>query len=317
MSQQQPLANPTMGKTNPSKFLSAGIEEILASSFADNIRCMGLSLRETAASVHADFDADGQLENLSLPRTADMSKLSCDSLSSLPSEVRSKIGGNESGRVKMGQLNKDPWEMSQPAFESSWMKDKINELSQMEDASFRSGDHMASRLLEDEMAWEQENADIPEMNAKRRQISPVKGTRKPQLKDHVDFSCFSGYLAQEDEMSRHYNDSTVNNEGSVCSVGHYFNKMSDDLNDMVGGDQSPPQRRPLPLIDVTNDIESPRSPTKAYGGSKAGQYGGKENKENSLSVSCIAKAISKYRTYALVTSVCYSPINNHLSLQHR
>ncbi|XP_053664777.1 uncharacterized protein LOC128713930 [Anopheles marshallii] len=273
------------GKTNPSKFLSAGIEEILASSFADNIRCMGRSLRETAASVHADFEGD-QIANLSLPRTADMSKLSCDSLSSLPTGVRSEI---VTGKLEQSD-NRDPWEMSQPAFASSWMKEKIHELSQMEEASFRSADHMASRLLEDEMAWEQENADIPAMNANRRQISPVKGIRKPQLKDHVDFSCFSGYLAQADDMSRRYDDSTVNNDGSICSVGHYFNKMSDDLNSMVG-DQSPPQRRALPLIDVTNDIESPRSPLKVFGASKAEQYK-KENKENSLSLSCIAKAIT-------------------------
>ncbi|XP_050076136.1 uncharacterized protein LOC126563533 [Anopheles maculipalpis] len=289
---QQPLATTNMGKTNPTKFLTAGIEEILASSFADNIRCMGLSLRETAASVHADFEGGSQLANMSLPRTADMSKMSCDSLSSLPPGVRSSMDRKEAGTGKLGQSNKDPWEISQPAFESSWMKDKINELSQMEEASFRSGDHMASRLLEDEMAWEQENADIPEMNAKRRQISPIKGTRKPQLKDHVDFSCFSGYLAQEDDESRIYNHNSTNNEASVCSVGHYFNKMSDNLNDMVGGEHSPPQRRPLPLIDVTNDIESPKSPTKVYGGSKAVQSGGKENKENSLSVSCIVKAIT-------------------------
>uniref|UniRef100_A0A182JWJ7 MSP domain-containing protein n=1 Tax=Anopheles christyi TaxID=43041 RepID=A0A182JWJ7_9DIPT len=232
MSQQPSLA---IGKSNPSKFLSAGIEEILASSFADNIRCMGQSLRETAASVHANFDAD-QLANLSLPRTADMSKLSCDSLSSLSSGVHSEINKAATVTRKNDLQNKDPWEMSQPAFDSSWMKEKINELSQMEEASFRSGDHMASKLLEDEMAWEQENADIPEMNAKQRQISPVKGVRKPQLKDHVDFSCFSGYLAQEDDISRHDNDNTMNN----CSVGHYFNKMSDDLMNMVG-DRSPPQ----------------------------------------------------------------------------
>uniref|UniRef100_A0A182PWE9 MSP domain-containing protein n=1 Tax=Anopheles epiroticus TaxID=199890 RepID=A0A182PWE9_9DIPT len=73
--------------------------------------------------------------------------------------------------------------MSQPAFDSSWMKDKINELSQMEEASFRSGDHMASRLLVDEMAWEQENADIPEMNAKQRQVSPIKGSPSMDLED--------------------------------------------------------------------------------------------------------------------------------------
>uniref|UniRef100_A0A182WCS9 MSP domain-containing protein n=1 Tax=Anopheles minimus TaxID=112268 RepID=A0A182WCS9_9DIPT len=275
----------TGGKTNPSKFLSAGIEEILASSFADNIRCMGRSLRETAASVHADFEGD-QLANSSLPRTADMSKMSCDSLTSLPTGLRT---GSVKGNTEQ-QNNRDPWEMSQPAFESSWMKEKINELSQMEEASFRSADHMASRLLEDEMAWEQENADIPEMNAKRRQISPVKGVRKPQLKDHVDFSCFSGYLAQADDTSSRYSDNTANNDGSVCSVGHYFNKMSDDLNCMVG-DVSPPQRRPLPLIDVTNDIDSPRSPLKVVSGSKTKQNS-KENKENSLSLSCIAKAIT-------------------------
>ncbi|XP_061501928.1 uncharacterized protein LOC1278402 [Anopheles gambiae] len=287
MSQQQSLA---IGKSNPSKFLSAGIEEILASSFADNIRCMGQSLRETAASVHADFDGE-QLANLSLPRTADMSKLSCDSLSSLPSGVRTGIDKATTVAGKNNQPSNDPWEMSQPAFDSSWMKDKINELSQMEEASFRSGDHMASRLLEDEMAWEQENADIPQMNAKQRQVSPVKGARKPQLKDHVDFSCFSGYLAQEDEISRRYSESTMNNDGSICSVGHYFNKMSDDLKNMVS-DYSPPQRRPLALIDVTNDIENFNSPSKACGdSSKADQYG-KGNKENSLSVSCIAKAIT-------------------------
>uniref|UniRef100_A0A182RKK6 MSP domain-containing protein n=1 Tax=Anopheles funestus TaxID=62324 RepID=A0A182RKK6_ANOFN len=276
----------TNGKTKPSKFLSAGIEEILASSFADNIRSMGRSLRETAASVHAtDFDGD-QLANLSLPRTADMSKLSCDSLSSLPVGVRPETVTGISEQAN----NRDPWEMSQPAFESSWMKEKIHELSQMEEASFRSADHMASRLLEDEIAWEQENADIPSMNANRRQISPVKGSRKPQLKDHVDFSCFSGYLNQAGDISRRYDDNTANNDGSVCSVGHYFNKMSDDLNSMVG-DNSPPQRRPLPLIDVTNDIESPRSPGKLFNESKVKQYG-KENKETSLSVSCIAKAIT-------------------------
>uniref|UniRef100_A0A182NNI1 Uncharacterized protein n=1 Tax=Anopheles dirus TaxID=7168 RepID=A0A182NNI1_9DIPT len=240
-------------KTKPMKLLSAGIEEILASSFADNIRCMGRSLRETAASVHADYGSD-QLAELSLPRTADMSKLSCDSLSSLPSGTRPDMVSGAQNKTP-GQSNNAPWELTQPAFDSSWMKDKMNELSQMEEVSFRSGDQMASRLLADEMAWEQENADIPEMNAKQRQISPVKSMRKPHLKDHVDFSCFSGYLAQEDDVSQKYNKSVVDNDRSTCSVGNYFNKMSDDLKDMIG-DHSPPQRRPLPLVDVTNDLDS-------------------------------------------------------------
>ncbi|XP_053674125.1 uncharacterized protein LOC128724424 [Anopheles nili] len=262
-------------KPSAGNFLSTGIEEILASSFADNIRCMGRSLRESAASVHEDMQGD-----VSLPRTADMSKLSCDTLSSLPSGARSTDGNG------IGNSNKDPWDMSQPAFDNSWMRDKINELSQMEEASFRAGDHMESRLLEDEMAWEQEIADIPEMNANKRQVSPIKGAPKPQLKDHVDFSCFSGYLAQEDDMSRKYADATMENETSVCSVGRYFIKMSDDLKSIVN-DHSPPHRMPMPLIDVTNDIDSPRFITN----SKKDQFN-KENKENSLSVSYIAKAIT-------------------------
>uniref|UniRef100_A0A182Q5S9 Uncharacterized protein n=1 Tax=Anopheles farauti TaxID=69004 RepID=A0A182Q5S9_9DIPT len=281
MSQQASIPG---SKAKPMKLLSAGIEEILASSFADNIRCMGRSLRETVASVQADYGGE-KLAELSLPRTADMSKLSCDSLSSLPSGTRPDTD-SEFIKGNPRQSNNAPWEMTQPAFDSSWMKDKINELSQMEEASFRSGDQMASRLLADEMAWEQENADIPEMNAKQRQISPVNSTRKPQLKDHIDFSCFSGYLAQEDDVSQHCNKSDVENDKSSCSVGNYFNKMSDDLRDMIG-DHSPPQRRPLPLIDVTNDIESPRSPSKANR-----DRNGKENKENSLSVSYITKAMN-------------------------
>uniref|UniRef100_A0AAG5D0P8 Uncharacterized protein n=1 Tax=Anopheles atroparvus TaxID=41427 RepID=A0AAG5D0P8_ANOAO len=265
------------GNPNPSKFLSAGIEEILASSFADNIRSMGRSLRDSVASVHGEFGGH-RIADLSLPRTADMSNMSRDSLASLSSGVTGD---------PLPAADKDPWSMSQPAFESSWMRDKMNELSQMEEDSFRAAESMEARLLADEMAWEQENATIPEMNAQQHQPSPIKGTRKPQLKHHVDFSCFSGYLAQEDDTSRNYNtDDAGGNEGSVCSVGHYFNKMSDNLQSMID-DRSPPQRRPLPLIDMTNDIESPRSPVKAKRESND-----KENKENSLSVSYIAKAIT-------------------------
>ncbi|XP_058124543.1 uncharacterized protein LOC131294334 [Anopheles ziemanni] len=273
MNTQPSLAD---GRPNPSKFLSAGIEEILASSFADNIRSMGKSLRETVASVHDEFSGR-QIADLSLPRTADMSKLSRDSLASLPS----------SGPIPA--TDKDPWSITQPAFESSWMRDKINELSQMEEDSFQVAESMEARLLADEMAWEQENATIPEMNAKLHQPSPMKGARKPQLKDHVDFSCFSGYLAQEDDTSRNYNtDNGDGNEGSVCSVGHYFNKMSDNLKSMIG-DKSPPKRRPLPLIDMTNDIESPRS--QAIAKIELDKEDDKENKENALSVSYLTKAI--------------------------
>ncbi|KFB41529.1 hypothetical protein ZHAS_00009143 [Anopheles sinensis] len=274
MNTQPSLAD---GRTNPSKFLSAGIEEILASSFADNIRSMGKSFRESVASVHGEFSGR-QIADLSLPRTADMSKLSRDSLASLPSSA------------PIPATDKDPWSMTQPAaFESSWMRDKINELSQMEEDSFQVAESMEARLLADEMAWEQENATIPEMNAKQHQPSPVKGVRKPQLKDHVDFSCFSGYLAQEDDASRNYNtDNGEGNEGSVCSVGHYFNKMSDNLKSMIG-DKSPPKRRPLPLIDMTNDIESPRS--QAIAKIELDKEDDKENKENALSVSYLTKAI--------------------------
>ncbi|XP_035794562.1 uncharacterized protein LOC118467795 [Anopheles albimanus] len=269
----------TGNMSNASKFLSAGIEEILAASFADNIRSMGRSLRDNITVGGPDDEGTSTQPNradLSLPRTADMSKYSTNSVSSVAS-------GTNPGE--------DLWDISQPAFDSTWMKEKMDELSRMEEVSFRDGEKMQDQLLEDELEWEQEHAIIPEQNAKARAAtSPVRAMKKPQTMERVDFSCFSGYLVPENDVSRRQSEGNKESENdSHCSVGGYFKTMSDNLKNMIGGDNtSPPRRTPLPLIDMTNDaIESPKSPAKVK---RTGNY--KEDKENSLSVSSIARAIA-------------------------
>ncbi|XP_058065821.1 uncharacterized protein LOC131215448 [Anopheles bellator] len=254
----------TRGSSNDQNYVSVEIEEILAASFADNIRSMGKSLRKNATGA---IEME-QNDDKSLPRTADMSKFS-----------RPSIGSITSGAENFGVVGKDVWELSHQAFDNSWMKAKMNELSRMEDDSFRSGENMESKFLEDEIEWEQENAVIPLANAV--QASPVRATKKPQLTKHVDFSCFSGYLAQENNISQRCAGESENEDNSYCSVGQYFNKMSDDLKSMIG-DHSPPRRTPLPLLDITNDTMG----KDEHGISE------KAEKENSLSVSCIAKAIT-------------------------
>ncbi|XP_050091720.1 uncharacterized protein LOC126575194 [Anopheles aquasalis] len=271
---------------NASKFLSAGIEEILAASFADNIRSMGRSLRGNITVGELDGQGTSAQPNraeLSLPRTADMSKFSTNSVSSLAS------GTNPS---------EDLWNISQPAFDSTWMKEKMDELSRMEEVSFRDGEQMQDQLLEDELEWEQEHAIIPEQNAKARApTSPIRGVKKPLATEsarRVDLSCFSGsgYLVPEIDVSRGQSTAggkDTENDNSHCSVGGYFKTMSDNLKNMIGGDRkSPPWRKPIPLIDMTNDaIESPKYPVKV----KRSEYY-KEDKENSLGVSSIARAIA-------------------------
>ncbi|ETN57971.1 hypothetical protein AND_010463 [Anopheles darlingi] len=277
---QSATGRPATGNVpDASKFLSAGIEEILAASFADNIRSMGRSLRDSitvGGPGGEGISTQEQIADLSLPRTADLSKYSTNSLSSLAS-------GTNPG--------KDLWDISQPAFDGDWMKEKMDELSRMEEVSFRDGEKIQDQLLEDELEWEQEHAIIPEQNAKARApISPIRGVKKPQAAERVDFSCFSGYLVPERDVSRRQSEGCKDTQNdSACSVGDYFKIMSDDLKNMVGGDRiSPPRRTMHPLIDMTNDaIDSPKSPAKA----KRSTYD-KENKENSLSVSSLARAIN-------------------------
>lgn len=137
------------------------------------------------------------------------------------------------------------------------------------------------------MAWEQENAIIPEMNAQKGKSSTVPSKLPQNLRNHVDFSCFSGYLAQGDQDPM---NATRIEDSSYCSVGQYFNKMSDDLKGIISED-SPPRRTPLPLVDLSNtglsDELEGKIPNKPQRKIKSAET----DKENSLSVSKIIKAI--------------------------
>lgn len=252
------------------------IQAILNESIAPEVR--ELSGMFDRASVSNDsalhlLQSDDR-PDVSLPRTADMSRMSAirDSLSSIP-----QTNGQE-----------DFWDMpaAPTPFANSWMQ---NELFQLEEISFHPAEGQRSRLLEDEMAWEQENAIIPEMNAKK-DGSPVGASSKlPQnLRNHVDFSCFSGYLGQDDQGQMH---ATQIEDSSYCSVGHYFNKMSDDLNGIIS-ESSPPRRTPLPLVDLSNLGSSDESGGKTPSKPKRNLTSSADtDKENSLSVSKIVKAI--------------------------
>ena len=157
--------------------LAPDIQQLLHASISDEVReFAGAKTNDSALHLLQQDDRP----DLSLPRTADMSRLSSvrDSISSNPRQAKAQ----------------DFWDVSAaPAFGDSWMK---KELSQLEDISFRPADEQQSRLLEDEMAWEQEQAIIPEMNAAKAQPAPKGAAQKlpRNLKNHVDFSCFSGFL---------------------------------------------------------------------------------------------------------------------------
>ncbi|KAL9699326.1 hypothetical protein quinque_002767 [Culex quinquefasciatus] len=252
--------------------LAPDIQQLLHASISDEVREFAGGKPSIDSAVHLLQHDDRP--DLSLPRTADMSRLSSmrDSLSSNPRQPKTQ----------------DFWDVSAaPAFGESWMK---KELSQLEDISFRPADEQQSRLMEDEMAWEQEQAIIPEMNAAKGHPAPKGASQKlpKNLKNHVDFSCFSGFLGQE---------ATRIEDSSYCSVGEYFNKMSDDLKGMIPDDASPPRRTPLPLVDMSN-LGTPNETTTARGGASPGkrQHGGQKvtsDKENStLNMSSIMNVIN-------------------------
>lgn len=254
--------------------LAPDIQQLLHQSISSEVRELSKpSSSSNDSALHLLHHDDRP--DVSLPCTADMSRLS---------SVRDSLASNPKA---------DFWDVSAPAqaFGESWMK---KELSQLEDISFRPADEQQSRLLEDEMAWEQEQAIIPEMNAARNSQPHQKPSQKQpprNLKNHVDFSCFSGYLAHE---------ATRIEDSSYCSVGEYFNKMSDDLKGMIPDDQSPPRRTPLPLVDLSN-MAPPSRKSGSYrnippGWQEVPKKGGLEkptDKENStLNMSSIMKVIN-------------------------
>ncbi|XP_058464349.1 uncharacterized protein LOC131438367 [Malaya genurostris] len=262
--------------------IAPDIQELLHQSVADEIRELSLRYKEKQqandSALYGNRNEDRP--NFSLPRTADMSRMSSvrESLSSVPPKETS------------GSEKRDFWDITSAAVGDSWMQ---KELSQLDEIDFSSVEEQNSRLLKDEKAWEQENAIIPSVYEAARPISPSGGERvkyPTNLKNHVDFSCFSGYLAQEDVepmQATHIEDS------SYCSVGEYFNKMSSSLKGMIP-DGSPPRRTPYPLVDLSNfgtpDETIPKSLPK---GSKSQKVKNTESeKENSLSVSSIMKAIN-------------------------
>lgn len=256
--------------------LAPDIQQLLHASISDEVREFAGGKSSNDSALHLLQHDDRP--DVSLPRTADMSRFSSvrDSFTSIPRQPKTQ----------------DFWDVSAaPAFGDSWMK---KELSQLEDISFRPADEQQSRLLEDEMAWEQEQAIIPQMNAAKAQPASKGVTTKvpKNLKNHVDFSCFSGFLGQE---------ATRIEDSSYCSVGEYFNKMSDDLKGMIPDDASPPRRTPLPLVDLSNLEPSNESSVRGSGAGSPGkkqQQGGKKvaattDKENStLNMSSIMKVIN-------------------------
>ncbi|XP_058834689.1 uncharacterized protein LOC131691938 [Topomyia yanbarensis] len=245
--------------------LAPDIQELLHQSFADEIRELGSKYKEKP--------------DLNLPRTADMSRMSSvrGSLSSIPSKEQ-----------EANSAKQNFWDISSAGLADSWMQ---KELSQLDEIDFRPAEEQTSRLLKDEMAWEQENAIIPQVYEQQPK-SPLeeKVKKLKNLKNHVDFSCFSGYLEQEDVGSM---QATHIDDSSYCSVGEYFNKMSSSLKGMIP-DGSPPRRTPYPLVDVSNlglaaETVS-KSPLKSKIDHKKVSPG--SDKENSLSVSSIMKALN-------------------------
>ncbi|XP_055627748.1 uncharacterized protein LOC129769477 [Toxorhynchites rutilus septentrionalis] len=255
------------------------IQEILHKSFANEIR-------ELSQRIQGDVHNDSALHllqsddrpDVSLPKTADMSRLS---------SIRESLA---SGPQKGSAQTQDFWDIGGPQVDHSWMQ---KEMSQLEGISFHAAEEQKTRLLEDEMAWEQENAIIPEMNAKKLPTNSfMKGVKMPKnLKNHVDFSCFSGYLGQDDVEQMH---ATRLENSSFCSVGEYFNKMSDNVSVMMSNDESPPRRTPLPLVDLSNvgsmDEVAEKGPVKDQKGQLRKSTG--TDKENSFSVSSLMRAIN-------------------------
>ncbi|XP_058829752.1 uncharacterized protein LOC131689031 [Topomyia yanbarensis] len=259
--------------------LAPDIQELLHQSFADEIRELGskykekLNLNDSASENSRSDDRP----DLSLPRTADMSRMSVGgSLSSIPPKEQANLA------------KQNFWDISSAGLADSWMQ---KELSQLDEIDFRPAEEQTSRLLKDEMAWEQENAIIPQVYEQRPKSPTEEKVKKPKnLKNHVDFSCFSGYLEQEDVEPMH---ATHIEDSSYCSVGEYFNKMSSSLKGMIP-DGSPPRRTPYPLVDMSNlglaDETVSKSPLKSKIDQKKVLPG--SDKENSLSVSSIMKALN-------------------------
>ncbi|KXJ82856.1 hypothetical protein RP20_CCG010814 [Aedes albopictus] len=265
--------------------MAPDIHAILNESIAPEVRELsGMYSGRMSTDSAADLLRRDDRPDVSLPRTADMSRISA---------MRESISSNASKAGAGG----DFWDLpasgaagAAAPFASSWMQ---KELTQLEDISFHPAESQQSRLLADELAWEQENAIIPQMNAQKpttKGQSPMERLKIPRnLKNHVDFSCFSGYLAQEEAEPM---QATRIEDSSYCSVGEYFNKMSDDLKGMIS-ESSPPRRTPLPLVDVSNieatDESSGKTPIKPS--AHADSLSDATDKENSLSVSKIMKAI--------------------------
>ncbi|XP_053688062.1 uncharacterized protein LOC128737450 [Sabethes cyaneus] len=251
--------------------ISSDIREILQQSFVDEIRELSQQNEKGNNSVFSENAPDE-----SLPRTADMSKIS---------STRESLVSNPS-KDSVKSQKQDFWNLSSAAFADSWMQ---KELSRLESIEFQAADEQSSRLLKDELDWEQENAIIPTTITRQPSSSLLAdGAKVPKnLKNHVDLSCFSGYLEQdkvEPMQATHIEDN------SYCSVGEYFNKMSDLKG--VFSDETPPRRTPCPLVDLTNlckeNIEN--NSLQLSRGNKRNPV--ELDKENLLSVSSLIKALN-------------------------
>ncbi|XP_062543826.1 uncharacterized protein LOC134211173 [Armigeres subalbatus] len=267
----------------PLEQMAPDIHAILNESIAPEVRELSGMYSSRASNSHdlamhllqSDDRAD-----VSLPRTADMSRLSA---------MRESLSSNVSKSAQ-----EDFWDLpatgAAPPFASSWMQ---KELTQLEDISFQPAESQQSRLIADELAWEQEYAVLPQLNTeiKTKNTSHADRPKLPRnLKNHVDFSCFSGYLGQVEPLQ-----ATRVEDTSFCSVGEYFNKMSDDLHGMIS-ETSPPRRTPLPLVDLSNlgSCES-GGKTPAKPRRNAESISNTTDKENSLSVSELMKAIGSIK----------------------
>lgn len=268
----------------PLEQMAPEIHAILNNSIAAEVRELSGGMYSGRTSNFNDSDVhllrSDDRADMSLPRTADMSHLSAmrDSLSS---------NASKSAQVDFWDL---PGTGASAPFASSWMQ---KELTQLEDISFQPAESQQSRLIADELAWEQENAIIPQNNANNmaKNASPVERHKLPQnLKDHVDFSCFSGYLGQDEVEPL---QATRVEDSSYCSVGEYFNKMSDDLKGIIS-ETSPPRRTPLPLVDLSNLGSGGKTPAKSRRNQDS-LSSDTTDKENSLSVSKIMKAIGSIK----------------------
>lgn len=171
---------------NQAKF-SKGIEEILASSYSEDAR---------------EFYRQS-LQNMSLPRTADLSRLSAVSL--------------ESNKNRNQEEKKDFWDISMATpqeFDDSRLRN-------LEDSrNFTPAEQMQQKLQEDELAWEQENADIP--------------------------------MAPPDSHRTSFKENSLVNQ----SMGQFFQQKSDCLLEMIPK-KSPEKRNPrVAMVDVSNTEDS-------------------------------------------------------------